>query len=214
MITVNGIIDESLARGLKKRMIREALEAQEKVFSTRKPPAKKSAKRWVNAMLEECGRVSGVMFVANFDAGKYMVHVAIWPRPIGGAFRVKGVTLHKKRYRLDEGFLPVALSEHAVERYFQRVGRPFEFSELAQLARGLVYAYFDSIEDKPEVRLCTEDGMLVAKFVENDQLMALTFYGCDELHGERLAHWNKTRTDEGESFAKAALVPNPANSNT
>lgn len=214
-LKVDGIINESLSRGLRKRMEREASKQREADLSRLTSRRTKSKKRWMRDAKNSLKAMAGEYLISMSETNKNVYGAYLLSESIDRCYYVMGTKLNGRKCKSSHHALPVAYSEHAIERYFQRIGRPFSFSDLVDIARGMVTIINEESDEegyvdfsKEEKLQCLEDGMMVYELVDKEHndnenidfgiYLAKTFYGKKELSGKRLLYWEEEMAKKGK----------------
>jgi hypothetical protein len=200
-----GTIDEKLAKGLAKRRAREGQATIERARVEPVPPCLASGRKinrnkWFVAVMEFLlGKEDTAVDLIRTGAHRWEF-LQMSAVPNKGFYRVGSFRIDaKKRRATCSGELKLGLSVHAVERYFERVRRPFTLSELPALLR---LAFHQGFRDLPSlvlghtVDVYTPDGLLVFEAVDVEgttMLIAKTFLGKRELNDERYARWQEAQ---------------------
>jgi hypothetical protein len=231
LIDINGNIDTSLSRGLRKRMAREASaridrEAERLNRMPSDAEAHWSGKRWMIERARQVRGLIGEQHVATVQLSKReRMILSLDPEPVGRLYFVDAMLLDRKHRTVNSAPAPVALTTHFVERYFQRIGRPFAFAELTLVVRAAatVIAHDNGLRPELTLRMAdglvywergmmTPDGLPVPQSTEPDMarsaMIAKTFIHAQDMSGKRRAEWERAATGQRVAeMAPEGLLP-------
>jgi hypothetical protein len=213
MIAVNGHIDQSLSRGLRKRMAREAGVQMDKGIERLNQVSVEtemhwSAKRWLKERTQSLHTAVGEQHIVTVQLSKReRMMLALNADPVGGLYFIDSFLMDRKTRCIQGGNAPIALTTHFVDRYFQRIGRPFTFAELAQVARGGAAVVAHDSGLRPELidrlpdglvywerGIMCPDGLPVTQSTEPEKarpaMIAKTFIHCDDMSRKRRVDWD------------------------
>jgi hypothetical protein len=142
-------------------------------------------------------------YLGEFFIGSRMVtkHVeqffSLSHNPVSGSFNLLATKLYyKKRFSHSEVYR-VCLSKHAVERYIERVDRPFTWHDIAMLAGEMLMQVVapQPAPGKPgdELLVFVPEGVLCCNYAAEDDgsvgLVAKTFRGLKQMNSAQRAAW-------------------------
>lgn len=197
---IHATVDERLAKGLRKRFEREQVAAHEAAthaLLARKGKNPKNRQKWVEEFIAQVARFAGDRFIAAIPDSKQRrwMLVELGVDEVAGGYVALGFILDAKKRTCSEPRYFGCISSHCVERFFERVRRPFSFREVSDLlGRATTAAMHQRVgPDAPaEFDVPTPDGIIVCRWEEPEARMGLvlvTFLGKRELNDERYAKW-------------------------
>jgi hypothetical protein len=197
-IVIDGIMTESLAKGLMKRMTRELEENSKRQLEMTKTIRRSSAARWKREVRPRLTAMFGEFLITSVVTAKNKEDFYyLTDHPLDGSFYLMTTTLNYKRCTSSTGFCSIALSAHAVTRFIERVNRPFTWNDVARLVTHVA----EQIKRKDYIVgtnhiVCTPDGILFCECVESEELsmpimMVKTFLASHQLNGEYRNYWEK-----------------------
>jgi hypothetical protein len=200
-------VNETLAKGLTKRLYNELVIKQEEAYSIiqRDVPsqlAKHSRKSWVNATLDAINSLHEDTSIFTTSDGKKKPTIFIFalsPREgIQGRFCISAYIINTKKCHLDALDLPILLSKHAIERVFLRINSTNTGEVLNELREALsqfVIHILDSIVNNQgiipqpgtEINLGSENGMFIGTVTEDNVIVFTTFVDKGKLSESQLS---------------------------
>ena len=189
MIEVNGFVNDTLARGLEKRMMREQDDVREETLRRAlqfNPP--KNREKWRKAAVKILSDMAGEFLVGEARVGRHITIVMRMNETAhDGLYQLAGGRINAKKREVSTIYFRLGMTRHAVQRYFERVRVPFSFSAFAAvLGAGLLH------EPRVPFNIFMPEGVFIFDVVEvnGDTLsIAKTFLGLKEMNAELQAEW-------------------------
>ena len=203
-------VNETLAKGLTKRLYDETFNRQKSVvkhFRQIAPSklAKRSRNNWVNNVIDVVSDVyEGAFIFITTDDGKRKKKPTIFcfsltpEEHIRGRFVVAGWVIDTKKCHAEAVTLPIFISRHAIERVFLRLNTTNQeevFDELRDAFSQFITHILDKVmENKDvippigaEINLGSENGMFIGTVTEDKEIVFTTFVDNEKLSESQLS---------------------------
>lgn len=200
------MLDQALARGLRKRLVREAMATELAAVAPASTPRKQYARK-----IEVIAKSFGDQLLGHRPIGKgkhredYFFLLAPEENASTWLFAILKITARKG---IDGDPVPyLVIRAHTIERIFQRLGRaePQAFRE--EIGQSLIHWLAEGhfLENPCELYLKTQHGALVIVPVDTVLFEAVTWVECQGAAGPRFREWCQS-AEVGSIAPKARFV--------
>jgi hypothetical protein len=181
IINFNGFINDTAARGIRKRSDRENIQQIQADIKADAPEflsPKKNRKAWGKRMALRATAYCGNRLLGVKEDRNRSVYMFVSQMSQDGHYMIGNFTLNRKRCTEQLESTCMAISEHAVERNIERSVDSYDNETLCKIGRAMYVVFGDLSPDQIQAgsgKIAVKDyGLVVVRVVEEGLIMAVT----------------------------------------